>query len=480
MQRNSGEWSVNVAESSQAVALPRVAVVGAGMAGLVAARLLHDAGCNVFIVEARQRLGGRIWTDERLGAPLDLGASWVHGADDNPLTEWCAALGIELAVTSEQTRFLFVGGTQHDENTILKRAWRGQLQAKRAINRMTARMQQQTALGLPPNVTLADALEPLLKSRRLRPIDKRVLAWRISTAEGVQGAPAHQLDLRDWFPKETEMVNALPLGGYRQLIDDAAAGLTIFLDEPVTEITYGASGVRIATERGVHQADLAVITVPLSILQQDLIRFDPLLPPTKVAAIKRIGFGDGAVLNKLLIRFPQAFWPDSRNRFLSLLEDSRQRGLFTTWINLERYTQIPLLMSFTNGQIGATLDQSGDEEAIVRQGLAILQRMFGTLPPGPVGHIFTRWLSDPWARGSYSYPKVGYDLNDRIQYAEPVADQLYFAGEATDLGHYGTVHAALLSGQQAAQRLWLRHVNATELPFTPPWHAKWREVASEG
>lgn len=476
MQRFSEKWSAPVAQSSWGRPLPRVVVVGAGMAGLVAARLLHDAGCTVTVLEARQRLGGRIWTDDRLGVPTDLGASWIHGADDNPLTDWCEKIGIELAVTSEQTRFLFIGGAQYDERVIMKRAWRGELLAKRAINRMTAQLQQRLHRGLPCDRTLAHALEPLLNSRRLRPIDKRVLAWRIATAEGVQGAPAHLLDLRDWFPKETEMVNALPLGGYKQLIDDVANGLTIQYNTAVNQITYGSDGVQLTADNGVHSADLAIITVPLSILQRGMIQFDPPLPPEKQAAIGRIGFGNGAVLNKLLIRFPEIFWPTTSNRFLSLLEDSRQRGLFTTWINLEPFTGEPILMTFTNGKIGALLDEQGDEEAVLQHGLNVLRRMFGCLPPGPVGYIFTRWLSDPWAQGSYSYPKVGYDLADRVRYTEPVADRLYFAGEAGDLQQYGTVHAALLSGQQSARSLWSTHVNTTALPFSPPWGEKWREM----
>jgi len=191
------------------------------MAGLVAARLLHDAGCEVIVLEARERLGGRIWTDERLGVPLDLGASWIHGADDNPLTDWCEALGIPLAITSDETRFVFVGGAQFDEAAIIQRAWRGELFSQQAIRRMTQRVQREVAAGRQPRVSLADAVEPLLTSRRLRPVDRRILAWRIATAEGVQGAPADRLDLREWFPKETAMINALPLGGYRQLIDDA-------------------------------------------------------------------------------------------------------------------------------------------------------------------------------------------------------------------------------------------------------------------
>jgi monoamine oxidase len=439
------------------------------MAGLVAARLLHDAGCKVTVLEARPRLGGRIWTDERLGAPCDLGASWIHGADDNPLTDWCTHIGVPLAVTSEETRFLYVGGAQHEEATILRRAWRGQLLSKRAINRLNARLQRTLATGRPALISLADAVEPLLTSRRLRPLDRRILAWRIATAEGVQGAPAHRLDLREWFPKETEMVNALPVGGYKQLIDDAAHGLEIRRNEAVEAITYGADGVRIKTAGSLYEADLVIITVPLAMLKRDLIRFDPPLPPAKRAAIARIGYGDGAVLNKLLIRFPSAFWPESSNRFLSLLEGTKERGLFTTWLSLERYTGAPILMSFANGQIGASLDERGEDEAILQQGLAILQRMFGCVPPTPVGAIFTRWLSDPWAQGSYSYPAVGSEPADRTLYAMPVADRLYFAGEATDLQHYGTVHAALLSGQQAAQQLWQHHINATAVPFAPPW-----------
>lgn len=469
MQQNTGEWSVNVAESSRIQRLPRVAVVGAGMAGLVAARLLHDAGCDVIVLEARERLGGRIWTDDRLGVPLDLGASWIHGADDNPLTSWCDSLGIKLAVTSDETRFVFVGGAQYDEATVIQRAWRGQLFAQRAIRRMMQRLQREVDARREPHFSLADAVEPLLTSRRLRPIDRRILAWRIATAEGVQGAPAQQLDLREWYPKEIEMVNALPLGGYRQLIDDAAQGLTIQCKTAVESIIYGDTGVQLRTAGEIYQADVAVVTVPLAILQEQRIRFEPPLPEHKQAAIARIGYGNGAVLNKLIIRFPKVFWPETSNRFLSLLEDSKERGLFTTWINLERFTGVPILMSFTNGETGATLDTDGEEGAILEQGMAILQRMFGSPPPDPQGAIFTRWLSDPWARGSYSYPAVGGQPEDRIEYAEPVAEQIYFAGEATDLEHYGTVHAALLSGQRAAQRIWQTYASHTDRPFTPPW-----------
>ena len=99
----TGSWSMGAATPE------RVIVVGAGMAGIVAARLLHDSGFAVTVLEARQRLGGRTWTDTSLGAPLDLGGSWVHGVDGNPLTLWCEKLGIALVTFEDDGKPKFRG-----------------------------------------------------------------------------------------------------------------------------------------------------------------------------------------------------------------------------------------------------------------------------------------------------------------------------------------------------------------------------------
>lgn len=469
MKRNSEKWAHFVVQPSPNQSPFNVIVVGAGMAGLVAARLLHDSGCHVTVLEARNRLGGRIWTDQRWGAPCDLGASWVHGADHNPLSTWCQAIGIELAITSEETRFVSANGQFQDEAKVQRRAWRSRLYANRAIKRHSARLQRDLTAGRRPNVSLADALEPLLTSRRLRLIDRQVLAWRVSMAEGVQGAPADQLDLREWFPKETAMVNALPRGGYSQLIGDAAQGLTIHLNQPVQSIQYDSFGARVTTTEGVYQADAVVITVPLGILKTGKLHFDPPLPAARTEAIARIGYGGDGVLNKIVLRFPRVFWPEARNRFLSLLDEPARRGIFTSWISLTPLVQEPILMSFADGYTGATFDRSVADDEVLKQAMLTLQRMFGHPVPEPVDFIFTRWLSDAWALGSYSYPSVGNSSQDRLTYAEPVADRLYFAGEATHLTHYGTVHAALESGEQAATRIAQTYLNLPHTAFTPPW-----------
>src|SRR5690348_4391288 len=110
MQNVVKKWSLHEIDPLPGRALPRVLVIGAGMAGLVAARLLHDSHFPVTVLEARDRLGGRLWTDESLGVPCDLGGSWIHGADDNPLTNWCASLGIQLAYTPDEDRFMYEQG----------------------------------------------------------------------------------------------------------------------------------------------------------------------------------------------------------------------------------------------------------------------------------------------------------------------------------------------------------------------------------
>lgn len=470
MKKNSAQWAHFVGRPSRDQQPLNVIVIGAGMAGLVAARLLQDSGCHVIVLEARNRLGGRIWTDERWGVPCDLGASWIHGADNNPLSTWCRALGIPLAVTSEETRFVLTNGQFQEEKQVQRRAWRGQLYANRAIQRHSARVQSALAAGRIPQVSLADALEPLLTSRRLRPLDQRVLAWRISMAEGVQGAPADQLDLREWFPKEISMVNALPRGGYSQLINDAAQGVAIQLNEPVQCISYDDSGVTVLTADNRYRADVVLITVPLAILKTGKVRFDPALPATKSEAIARIGYGGDGSLNKLVLRFPYVFWAENRNRFLALLDEPTRRGIFTSWISLWPVVQQPILMSFTDGYTGAHFDRHGTEEEVLQQGMTTLRRMFGPSVPDPVDYVFTRWLSDPWAMGSYSYPAVGNRSEDRVIYAEPVNERLYFAGEATHLTHYGTVHAALVSGEKAAKQIAETHLHLPDTVFTPPWH----------
>lgn len=443
------------------------------MAGLVTARLLHDSGFQVTVIEARDRVGGRVWTDESLGAPCDIGGSWIHGADHNPLTDWCKAVGIRLFYTPDDDRYIYENGQAQERSKLEQAAWHGLTAAQQAIEKAIARAQAAKAQGQRPYISLADALQPVLADASLSTLDRRMIAATIAVAEGVQGAPADLLDIEEWFPKEAHGVNAVPIGGYKQLIDDAVTGLDIRLRQPVHKIVYTQKEVQIITPQTTFTADLAVITVPLGLLKTGQLQFEPPLPIAKQAAIDGIGFGGAGVLGKLFLRFPYRFWPAEQAWLLALPPSPEERGGFSSWFNLETITGAPILMGFTNGYTAANFDRHATDAAVCAAGLQVLRQMFGQDIPAPENFIFARWLSDPWALGSYSYPAVGGSLDDRRLYAEPVTGahgaQLYFAGEATDLTDYGTVHAALRSGEAAALRIYQTYCGTPRSQGYAPW-----------
>ncbi|MFN8445270.1 MAG: NAD(P)/FAD-dependent oxidoreductase [Caldilineaceae bacterium] len=431
-------WSLTGRLETENAKAPSILVIGAGMAGLAAARMLHDSGFDVTIIEARDRIGGRLWTSQQLGAYTDLGASWIHGADHNPLSNWCDRLGIETVITPSDKRHFAV------QNRLVEWEELNNL-ATAGLASVDQRLQGKAA----PH-TIAELVEPLLQDPTLPLLDRQLLAWMTGLAEGVQAGLAEDLDVRWWQPKELTIVNAMPLGGYRRLVEEVAQGVNVRLNSPVSKIELLEDGVLVHCGEQSERADYGVITVPVGVLQAGQIEFSPPLPAAKQAAIQQIGFG-GGVLNKIFIRFPYRFWPDLQDRFIALPARVEERGLFANWINTEPLHGQPILLSFSTGANGAQIDRTSSDAEVYAEAMKSLRRIFGEEIPEAEAYVVTRWLSDPWSRGSYSYARVGVDdVAARAAYAAPVADRLFFAGEATDPDEFGTVHAALLSGEQAA------------------------------
>lgn len=425
---------------------PRVVVIGAGLAGLTAARLLHDSGFSVTILEARNRMGGRLWTNHQLGAYVDLGASWIHGADHNPLTNWCERLSIQALVTPNDLRNFRLGDAWLEWEQLRQRVGQGFA----ALEKRLAEMHAEQAAT---EHTIAELIEPLLHDPSLPELDRRVLAWMTASAEGVQAGLATDLSIHWWQPKELSIVNAMPVGGYEQLLNDVAQGLDIHLDSAVSKVSWQKSGVIVHTEHAEYPCDQVIITVPVGVLQAKKIEFVPPLPAAKELAIQQIGYG-GGVLDKIAIRFPHQFWPDSEDRSISLPAAVEGRGIFSNWINTKPLHGAPILLSFATGANGARMDQTMSDEEVYGEAMKSLRRLFGDAIPEAESYLVTRWLSDPWALGSYSYARVGCDdAAARLAYAAPVDNQLFFAGEASDLEEFGTAHAALLSGEQAAKTI---------------------------
>lgn len=403
-----------------------VVIVGAGFAGLAAARRLTDSGVRVTVLEARDRIGGRTRTDTSLGVPIDLGASWIHGTEDNPLT----ALADEIGATTVETDFEdFVlvdqrGIVDEDLAAAVSADW------PRISDALEVRSE-----NAGDDETLADGLAGIAN------LDDPVVAWIVaSQTAGEYAADPDQLSLR-WFGSESEMdgPDVLLPGGYTQLSRHLAQGLTVQLGTVVTRISHGGPQVRVETTRGAVSADRVIVTVPLGVLKAQTVTFEPPLPQEKADAIERLGFG---LLNKVVVAFDRPFWPEDRP-MIGLVGPHQP---LTDLVNGLLFTGEPLLIGLRGGAAAWSRESLSDKETVA-QVVAALDA------PEPTRALVTRWAADPYARGSYSFIAVGSSPDDMRILGEPVNDRLLFAGEATNPEFFGTVHGAYLSGTREADRL---------------------------
>jgi polyamine oxidase len=421
------------------------------MAGIAAARALQAAGVTVKLLEGRDRIGGRTYTDYSLGASIDLGAAWIHGPVGNPLTPLAEQFGVRGALTDfTNQRLNNVLAFDSDGRKLDPVAYvRGSNQYLGASAHARASILYQPP---PPECrSLADLYAYGLPGIDLASMsrDER-LGYHYAAVIRPQYEDAADLSLIDWrlsqdyfhLPGGDLLLSS---GGYSQLIQGMAKELDIVQETAVTAIDYQATPIQLQTSRGDFSADYVIVTVPLAILQQERIAFSPPLPAAKQLAIKRMGMGQ---YEKIALKFPRVFWPLEPQRINYLGRE--ETPLFTAWLNNAHYSGEPILIAYHSGSRAQTVNQLSDE-ALIAGCLRTLRIMFDSPVMEPVDYVRTNWERDPFSGGSYSFSKVGSEASDRIILGAPVDDRLFFAGEAAHPRYFGTVHAAYETGIHAAQ-----------------------------
>ncbi|WP_439689658.1 flavin monoamine oxidase family protein [Curtobacterium sp. SP.BCp] len=432
-----------------------VVVVGAGVSGLAAARALVQGGRSVTVLEARDRIGGRTWTDDALGVPVDLGASWIHGIDGNPLWELAPALGID---TVEFT----VGSFQFDGRPIGWHAPSGRRLTEAEAASFVADLHALDAAlpevveHAPPPSTYASAVNAVLRDLRIDG-DRaaRVREYTAHRSEDLCGAPVTVLDAHGLDEEHVPGDEVVFPRGYGQYARALAEGLDVRLSSVVRAVRQSPDGAAVELADGrVVTAAAVVVTVPLGVLQAGAITFEPPLGPDVLDAMGRLGMG---VYDKVFLRFPERFWGDDW-----VVRQQGPAGVdWHSWYDMSRVTGEPVLAALVGGA-GARRIESLPDALVVDEAVTALRRMFGPSIPQPDAVRITRWAADPFARGSYSYLHVGASPDDHDLLGSP-SGRVQLAGEATWGDDPATVHGALLSGLRAAGRLLGREVEPVSL-----------------
>ncbi|KAK3526362.1 hypothetical protein QTP70_025155 [Hemibagrus guttatus] len=433
----------------------KVLVIGAGASGLAAARQLRNFGMQVVVLEARERIGGRVWDDTSLGVTVGRGAQIVNGCVNNPIALMCEQLGVKMHKLGERCDLIQEGG-QTTDVAIDKRM---DFHFNAILDVVSEwRKDKSQHQDFPLGEKIQEVYKTFLQESDIRfsELEEKVLQFHLSNLEYACASPLDQVSARSWdhneFFAQFSGDHTLLTEGYSTLLHKLAQGLDIHLNTAVQSVNYSGDTVKVITTSGAQfTAQKVLVTAPLALLQKNIIQFKPPLPDRKLKAINSLGAG---VIDKIALQFPYRFW-DSKAQgadyFGHVPPSPEKRGMFSVFYDMRPKGEQCVLMSVITGEAQAMVKDLEDKE-VVELCMNVLRELFkGQEVPDPLKYFVTHWSKDIWSQMSYSFVKTGGSGEAYDIIAEDVQGKIYFAGEATNRHFPQTVTGAYLSGVREAK-----------------------------
>ncbi|RVD81497.1 uncharacterized protein DFL_009361 [Arthrobotrys flagrans] len=456
---------------------PKVLVIGAGTCGLRAAEVLIRAGCEVKVLEARDRVGGRIATTTRLGLPLDLGANWIHGNVGNPIIAIAEKVNSSYSIDELDDTIVFAPD--------------GSLLPKRLGDEVVTKMwdyfdegitySAQNMPTIQPNVSFMEYYKSKIAAEEGWNEERRTYQLQIADLLGsIVATEIGKQDFRNLHMEEPIPGENLFLSSTYGPVMDLMAETVLKEDgclelnrpvERVETVRVGGEGQvqRVYTKDGeVYTADAVLCSIPLGSLKQDRVKFDPPIPEKIRQSIKHLGYGS---LEKTYITFPKAFWMDGPSYFIFLADSTASDRKTTAAISLAHIApphNQPTLLFYTHGatskHLTSILQFSSPQESRSKI-LSFFHPYISKLPnysPSnpdcvPRDYVSTNWLNDEYA-GNGSYTNFPVGLVDGVEDVKVIEEgvegwRVWFCGEHTaPLLGLASVSGAYWAGERAARR----------------------------
>ncbi len=417
----------------------KVIVVGAGAAGLHAAYILHKSGVDVQVLEAANRIGGRIKAlDEFAGYPLELGADHVMGTQ-SLFYDAVRISNFEYYEDKGQSYYNFNNDPISEEEASSNASYREAIKVIERLPTYTGR-----------DISVSEYLAEQSLTEDTQTLLNALIANEFGTDLDLLSVKGYVEAINERTSGNQKTI--LRTKSFKEVLDIQYAPIIskIRQNTPIKAIDYSGGKVVLTDDANqTYEGDKVIITVPLPILKEGVIAFNPALPEEKITAMQGIGM-DGAV--RVLMRFSQNFWGDDTSTIYpgGLIPEFKapgwgKRSQFDD--NLIFFNNV--LVGKANGSAAATLSRAGNDA--VTFALGDLDEMFN----GQATKFLTQsyvmdWSKDNFTKGAYSYPLVDSE-GAREALGASIEDKVYFAGEAThNKGHFGTVHGAMETGYKAA------------------------------